>query len=128
MVKKLLQVNKPPILDINASEDDPELPYSGGSSAAFINDVPNKTADVLKKAQRQQRSDLLPVADDIFMFLNEERDAIKDIRAYIKTLGDSPNKEKLMAEYRARELYMNYLGRFELWMVNRLQKTPARRK
>ena len=124
---KSLQTDKKPLLDINSDDfsDDPEIPYSGGSSAAFVNDELNKPAEEEKKKQRQQRSDLLPVAKDIFTFLNEETAALADIRAYIHTLGEKPNAEELIAEYRARELYVNYLKRFELWMVNRLSKTPA---
>lgn len=121
-----LKTNKAPIFDIHANPDeDPELPYSGGSSSSFINDDLNAPAEKIKRKQRQERSDLLPVAKDIFAFINEERTAIADIRAYMNTLGASPDKDKLMAEYRARELYITYLGRFETWMLNRLSKTPA---
>lgn len=118
--------DKPPVFDIKANQgDDPDIPYSGGSSSAFVNDNLNKSADTEKRKQRQQRSDLLPVAQDIFDFLNEERAAVGDIRSYMSTLPPGTNGLQIKDEYRSRELYLNYLGRFEQWIINRLSKTPA---
>ena len=123
---KPIKTNKPPIFDINANEgDDPDIPYSGGSSAAFVNDSLNKPADAEKRKQRQQRSDLLPVAEDFFKFLNAERAAVGDLRSYMAKLPPGTSGVQIKDEYRARELYYGYLERFEQWMVNRLSKTPA---
>ena len=124
--QKPFKIDKQPLLDINANaSDDPEIPYSGGSSAAFINDDLNKPAEKEKKKKVQQRSDLLPVATDIFTFLNEERAAVGDIRSYLTKLPPGASAVQIKDEYRARELYYGYLNRFELWMTNRLSKTPA---
>lgn len=119
--------DKPPILDINANKgDDPEIPYSGGSSTSFINDaLPQPGADKVKREQRKHRSDLLPVAEDIFKFLEAERTAVGDFRSYMTKLPPGTSGLEIKDEYRARELYFNYLGRFESWVINRLSKTPA---
>ena len=131
---KPFQTDKPPLLDINAPspDDDSDIPYSGGSSAMFLNDPlvnPDKESTKKKeeqeRKQRQQRSDLLPVAKDIYDFLDKERAAIADIRSYLGQLPPGTTGLQIKDEYRAREIYMGYLERFEAWMTNRLSKTPA---
>jgi hypothetical protein len=128
MAKKPIVTNKPPILDINSPDfDDPDMPFTGGSSAAFVNDELNKPAEKVKEDAKRQRNELLPVAADILQFIQSEKTAIADIRAYMKELGSKPSAAKISEEYRARELYIGYLGRFEQWMINRLSKTTAKR-
>jgi hypothetical protein len=125
--KPFLVTDKPPVLDIKANQgDDPDIPWSGGSSAAFINDnLIQPAAEKVKREARKQRSDLLPVAEDIFKFLDEERAAVGDFRSYMTTLPPGTPGLQIKDEYRARELYFDYLKRFELWVMNRLSKTAA---
>lgn len=119
--------DKPPLLDINA-DDDPDMPYSGGSSAAFVNDDLNRPAEKVKQEHRRQRSELLPVANDIFKFVDEEKFAVGDIRSYMSKLPPGTSGIEIKDEYRGRELYLGFLGRFEQWMENRLSKTTAKRR
>lgn len=118
--------DKPPIFDINAAED-PEIPYSGGGSNMFANeDIAAETAKKQIEAQRREKNELLPISNVVLNFIKAEREAIADIRSYIKTLGDNPTAKEIQAEYRARELYLNYLARFEMGITLRLTKLPNR--
>lgn len=122
------RITKPPLLDIHTTpvDEDPEIPFSGGSSAAFRNDDLNRSAKETIEQQKRQRNELLPVAEDLFAIIRKEIEAIGDIRSYRKTLGEKPGAKDFEAEYRARELYVEYLERFQGLLFNRLSKTSAK--
>lgn len=104
---------------------DPDALHTGGSSAIFGNEEQSESTKVEKDKQRRQHNELIPHANDILNYIQEEKSAIADIRAYIKELGPKATKTALMDEYRARELYLGYLERFEKWMILRIAKKPS---
>lgn len=112
--------SKKPILDINADED-PDLPFSGGSSAAFINDKLNRPANKEKEEAAKKRSELLPVAEDILKHIADERSKVVSVQSFMFDKIDNP--QDMLDELRARKMYLNYLQELQTWIVTRLSKT-----
>lgn len=63
--------------------------------------------------QQHHLQELLPNVQYVIDVLDDEIEAISDIRAYIKTLGDKPDAATIQAEYRARELYIGLMERLK---------------
>lgn len=105
----------------NPSDDkDPESLYSGINPGTFGNEEQTEGVKEEKRKQKEQTAELIPLAADIHAFLEEEKRAIGDVRSYLK--DQKSTGEEILAEFRAREIYIGYLTRFETWMNNRLQK------
>jgi hypothetical protein len=106
--------------------NDPNIPWAGGTSSAFINDNLNESATEEKRKQKQQRSDLLPVASDLLKILEKEKASVMAVDSF--PLDKIEDAQKLLDELRARQLYLTFIGRLEGWILTRLQKTPVPRK
>lgn len=95
-----------------------------GVQASFGNEKPDQEDKALIEQQKREATALKVNIDMIREVINDERDAIKDIRSYIQSGLNPEGKPKdpaaLMDEYRARELYMGFLDRLENAMANRL--------
>jgi hypothetical protein len=106
--------------------DDPTIPWAGGGSSAFVNDTLNESATEEIKKQKQQRSDLLPIAKDLVAIIEKEKARVWSVESF--ALDKTLNKQDLLDEIRARKLYIGFLGDLEGWILTRIQKTPVPRK
>ena|ERR1044072_4965096 len=88
-----------------------DLYTSSNGSQTFGNEQPTTDVQEVIQAQKAEIARLMPAADDILDIIAEEVKAVSDIRSYYKTLGDNPTANKIQKEYRARELYIEFLQR-----------------
>ena len=91
-----------------------------GLRPTFGNEEQTEGVKAEKLKQKEQRSALTPLAQDIRGYIKEEILAVGDVRSYLKEQKGS--SQAIMDEFRARELYLGYLMRFEAWLTNRLQQ------
>lgn len=88
-------------------------------------------ADVKVEAiTEQQRAlqELLPSVQYIRDICDDEIDAIRDIRSYAKVLGANPTaakRDELFVEYRARELYIEFVNRLKDNIENMVANAEA---
>lgn len=99
----------------------------GGSLHTGIRPAPtvlgneNQQSEQVKKEMLEQSNEaraLVPIAKTVSDFIAKERDDIKEFHSYLKSLlvrkgGKQPKKEDIEAEFRAREIYLGMLDRFE---------------
>ena len=93
---------------------------STNTSHTFGNEGQQTDAQELIEAQKAEIARLMPAAVDIKATIDEEIAAVSDLRAYIKTLGDSPSANSIQKEYRARELYIGFLERLKQAIDNKI--------
>lgn len=92
---------------------EPDQLYTGTVPSTFGNeDEPEAKVEAMTE-QARMIEELMPSVQWVRDNIDDEIDAVSDLRAYIKTLGDNPASVALMAEYRARELYIGYLTRLK---------------
>jgi hypothetical protein len=95
--------------------------YTGASSGTvFGNEEQPAEVKEMREEEDKRLQELLPSLEIIFEFVNNEKQAIVDIRAYMKTLGEKPSASAIQDEYRARELYIGFLDRFQINVQNQL--------
>ena len=87
--------------------------HTGNSAieSTFGNEqIPDAKDEAISEQQREL-AELLPSVQHIIDACDEEIDAIADIRAYIKELGEKADWMSIQNEYRARELYIGFIQR-----------------
>lgn len=101
---------------------DPESLYSGLMGPAVSTFGNEEQTDSVKDEilkRKEQSTALTPLAEDIKKYIDEEKMAIGDVRSYLAKTHDP---EEIKDEFRAREIYLEFLTRFDTWMQNRLAK------
>lgn len=80
------------------------------------------STDVQEQKEEQQAvlEALLPSVEVMKHFVDEEEEAIADIRSYLTKLPDNPDGQRIQDEFRARELYIGFLRRFRSEMIRRV--------
>lgn len=89
--------------------------HTGNSAVDFSFGNEEVSDDQIEAINEQQRqiAELMPDVQFLRDHADAEIAAVSDMRSYITALGDNPNAEAIQAEYRARELYIQYLQRFK---------------
>lgn len=93
---------------------------TGNAGITFGNESTSVEQDELIQEQALVTSQLLPSVKGIMAILDEEIEAISDIRSYIKTLDSHADLTDLTNEYRARELYIGMIERLKSGIANRV--------
>lgn len=93
---------------------------NSGVSQTFGNEEVSPAQTEAIEEQRLELAELLPGVDAIKKVLDDEMDAVGDIRGYIKVLDDKAkethipvDKDVVFAEYRGRELYIELCKRLK---------------
>ncbi len=93
---------------------------TGNTGQTFGNEATPEVNTEAIEAQQAAIASLMPSVQAILDTLDAEVAAISDIRAYMTSLGPKPSAAVLSAEYRARELFIEMIGRLKSSITNKL--------
>lgn len=96
-----------------------------GVTETFGNEDISPIVDEAIAEQRREAQELLPSIKAILATLDEEITAVADIRSYIKALGSQADWDAISSEYRARELYIEMIGRLKQSIANKVADYEA---
>lgn len=97
---------------------------TGNTGQTFGNEEVLPTNDEAIEQQNFDAAQLLPSVKQILAVIDEEVTAISDIRSYIKELTKA-DYHTITAEYRGRELYIEFLGRLKTSIANKVSDVEA---
>lgn len=99
---------------------DPGSLFTGGGSQMFANTrLETRAAKARAGEQARQRSELMPISNDLLKKLQEERAKVVSVESFI--LGKIENPQQLLDEFRARQIYLGYLKELESWIRARIR-------
>lgn len=93
---------------------------TGNSGQTFGNEEQNPIIEEAIATQQLEIAQLMPQVDQIIAICEQEIATVSDIRSYITTLGDNPDALVIAAEYRARELYIQFLNNLKSGTLNQV--------
>ena len=101
--------------------------YSGSASNMFANErLESKTKKIAEGEQERQKSELIPIAQDLLNLTTIIRAENANYRDYARNIFAKNGKQKASAvdievEFRARELNLLTLDRIDRWIKTRLR-------
>lgn len=121
----------PPKNPLTASDSDlttdADNLFTGGGSQMFANErIETRKKKTIAGEQAKQRSELVPISNDLLKRLESFRKDNQDVGSYLRRIYSEKNAPKIDAqqieiEFRARELNLQLIDKLESWIRARIR-------